>query len=129
MSNSEPPGLSEGTMRLELAGVSDGVLLVRCEGAVDLPGYRSADDPLARLLGPDVYSSQVLLDMEKATYLDTTAVGWLVGCHKRFREAGGRLVLFALPPQVLAVVRLLQLDRVLDLADDLPAARAALKDR
>ena len=126
MSEATELTLNEGTMRLRLLGDEGGVLRVQCEGAIDLPGFRSADDPLARLLGPEVYRRSVLLDMEKTTYLDTTAVGWLLSSHKRFRQAGGRLVLYGMAPNVASVLRLLQLDRVLDVADDLPAARAAL---
>jgi anti-anti-sigma factor len=128
MKGPDRPSPNEGTVRLRLLGEEGGVLLARCEGAIDLAGFRSDDNPLARVLGPDVFSRKVLLDMGQATYLDTTAVSWLISSHKRFRRAGGRLVLHSLAAPVASVLGLLQLDRILDIAPDLPAARAAVRE-
>jgi anti-anti-sigma factor len=111
-------------MQLSLAS-SDGDLRgVACRGdltTLDLPG---SADPLETLLGPDYVGLKVLLNLERATFMDTAAVGWLVGCHKRLRDGGGMLVLHSVPPLLDDMLRFLKLHTVLHVAADEAAARA-----
>ena len=73
------------------------------------------DEPLVKLLGAGAYSRRVLLDLGQTEIVDSSGVGWLMTCHKRAREAGGKLVLHTIPPAVLNTLKLLQLDQVLAL--------------
>lgn len=111
------------SMHLEVLSETGGTIQVRCRGDVVIPDYGPDGDPLARLLGPQVYESTVLLDMEKATFLDTTGVTWLVSCHRNFENAGGRLILHSLPLRVRNILRLLNLEGVLHIVADADAAR------
>jgi len=121
--------MSSTNQHVEAAGIQldvlaeDGPLVyVRCQGDMVVPDYGPVGEPLARLLGQDVYERQVLLDLEKTTFLDTTGVTWLVSCHRNFMNAGGRLILHSMPPRVRNVLRLLNLDEVLHTAVDASAA-------
>lgn len=103
-----------------------GVLYLRWDGDVGLAFAAADSDPLIPLLGPEGFRRQVLLDLERASFIDSSGIGWLVVCQKRFLDAGGRLVLYAIPPLILHPLKLMRMDKVLQLADDLPAARALL---
>jgi anti-anti-sigma factor len=110
-------------MNLSLVSSTDGVRCVACSGEVTMLGVRG-DDPLASLIGPDGFSRTVLLDLGRTTYMDSAAIGWLFGLHKKFKQAGGRLILHSVPPLVDQVFQLLKLPTVLHVAGDEAAARA-----
>lgn len=118
----------QGEMRLRLIGEQEGALHVDGEGDLCPTELLPGNDPLVQLLGPEVFSRKVLLGLEKATFLDTRGVSWLVSWHANFQEAGGVLVLHSLPPRVRYVLRLLRLDQVLHTAADLAAAHARAQE-
>ena len=66
-------------------------------------------EPLGEALGTGGYKRHVLLNMEDVEMLDSSGVGWLLTCHKRFRETGGTLVLHSYPPVVANVLRVLNI--------------------
>ncbi len=65
----------------------------------------------------------MLLNLEDSNYIDSSGVGWLLRCNKRFREAGGRLVLHSVPPLALQVFQVLKLDKLFHVAADAETAR------
>jgi anti-sigma B factor antagonist len=56
----------------------------------------------------------VTLDLANVEYLTSTVLGHLVGLHRRLLTAGGRLTLENLRPEVQEILRVTQLDQVLD---------------
>jgi anti-anti-sigma factor len=123
MNSATLPTLREWNLELSVQADEPDFLQVQCAGNVSLPDFRPANDPLAKLLGPQVYSRRVLLDMEKADYLDTSGVSWLISCHEHCHQAGGTLVLYAIPLRVRYVLQLLRMEHLLRTAADLAAAR------
>jgi anti-sigma B factor antagonist len=111
-------------MKLNLLPAEDPILRLECAEDLSLLEVQQADLALDNLLGPDCYRRRVLLNLARASYIDSAGVGWLLLCHKRFQEAGGCLVLHSLPPMVVHVFELLGLSSILNLADDEEAARA-----
>ncbi len=99
-------------------------LQVQCAGDVCLPDFRPENDPLVKLLGPQVYSRKLLLNMEKTNFLDTSGVSWLISCHEQCHRAGGVLVLYAVPPRVRDVLQLLRMEHLLHTAADIATALA-----
>ncbi len=87
-----------------------------------LTSLRNGDEPLETLLGPGCFTFKVLTNLEMATFMDTTVVGWLIKCHARFRDSGGCLVLYAIPPLIDEIFQFLKLSAVLHLAADESAA-------
>jgi len=81
-------------------------------------------EPLQELLGPGAYGRTVRLDLSGANVLDSSGVGWLLTCHKRMREAGGRLTLAAPHPIVSNVLRVLKLDKVFEIEPSAAKATA-----
>jgi anti-anti-sigma factor len=111
-------------MQLSLVASDGDLRHVSCGGDLTLLDLPGSADPLETLLGPGYPGLKVLLNLERATYLDTAAVGWLIGCHKRLRDGGGMLVLHSVPPLLDEMLRFLKLHTVLHVAADETAARA-----
>jgi anti-anti-sigma factor len=110
-------------MKLSLVSSGDRVRSVVCSGELTILDVAGAD-PLQALLGPEGFGHTVLLDLGQTTYLDTAAVGWLIGLHKMFKQAGGQLILHSVPPLVDQMFQLLKLPAILHVAGDEAAARA-----
>ncbi len=105
---------------MDLKIVSDDSNIVRLQvsGRIAQKQTEPDDEPIAMLLGKQGYSRKALLDLSKAEYIDSSGVSWLLVAHKRFRAAGGRLVVYNIPPLVLNVLKVLRMHLVFDLATD-----------
>src|SRR5262245_1867355 len=100
-------------MKLAIAKDDGQGARVSISGKVTQHDFSSAQEPLAELLGPSVYGRQVTLDFSNTMYLDSAGIGWLLACHKRMREAGGKRTLENVPSIVANLLRLLKLSRLL----------------
>jgi anti-anti-sigma factor len=101
-----------------------GVCQIRAEGEI-----RSVDEPrnlreIEEMLGPRCYRRKILLDLQHAAHVDSSGVSWLIHFHKTSRTAGGTLILYSVPPAVMAVFKLLGMQHDLNLVPDERAARA-----
>ena len=95
---------------------------VKVEGNVTQRDLEKLADPLSDLLGPGVYDRLVLINLGDSKYIDSSGVGWLLACHKRFRTHGGKLVLHSLQPLVANVLHILRLDSLFHIAANRQAA-------
>jgi anti-anti-sigma factor len=111
-------------MQLEFVSEDDVTLCLRLSGNVTQDAYGPTNEPLSDTYGADVYQRAVLVHLGAATFIDSRGVGWLLNCHKRFREAGGILVLHSMTPEVAQVFKVLRMDLVMYLAEDETSARA-----
>lgn len=69
--------------------------------------------------------SQILLNFEKITYMDSAGIGELVACYKRAREKGGAVKLLKPVGKVLDLLQLTKLEQVFDTyADENDALKA-----
>jgi len=110
-------------MKLTLASDEGGVVSITVAGSVTQNDLDPGRDVLKHTSGDDVYFKTLLMDLSGADFLDSSGVGWLLTCHKRFEERGGRLVLHSVPPTVGNVLRVLRMERVLRIAENEKAAR------
>lgn len=78
------------------------------------------------LLGADWNSRRVLLNMERAAYIDSACIGWLIASQKNFRANGGEMVLHSVQPAVRNVLELLKIGRVVPIAADAATGRTLL---
>lgn len=111
-------------MRLELLSNDGSVAKVAASGRITQDAFQQEAEPLALQLGDEVYSNRVLVSLQGADYLDSRGVGWLLKCHRRFRKAGGVLVVHSIPTVIMDVLKVLHMDEVLLLAADEQAARS-----
>jgi anti-sigma B factor antagonist len=110
---------------MKLSLCSEDPLLCRLQTEGDI---RLSDQPrdakiIESLLGTECYARKILLDLQRTPYIDSSGVAWLLNFHKHCREAGGVLVLHSVPPAVMAILKLLHVDRHLNLVEDEQAAR------
>lgn len=70
-------------------------------------------------------NATVVLDLLDVSFLDSTALGVLVGALKRCREQGGDLHVVVADPRILKIFEITGLTNVFTIADSLQAAGAA----
>lgn len=85
-----------------------------------LDGEPDLDD----LVQPGV---DVVLSMADLPHLDARHIGWLLAAHRRFDEAGSRLVLHSVRLRAQESLEFLGLDRVFHIAKDEAAALESLR--
>jgi anti-anti-sigma factor len=110
--------------QLAILSSQDDVVRMQLSGQVGQAALPELSRQMEESLGPEPYRRKVLLDMAQTTFLDSSALGWFLGCNKQFREGAGILVLHSVAPVVLDVMRVMRLDRVLQIAEDERAALA-----
>jgi anti-anti-sigma factor len=111
-------------MEIDLSSDGD-LLLITTRGGITADQLLVDPDPLTRAAGPHAYSCKILIDLSNSEFIDTSGISWLLTCHKRAREARGALVLHSIPPLVLHTLKILRLDKVFVVAEDLTGARRA----
>ena len=67
----------------------------------------------------------IFLDLLEVTFLDSTALGVLVGALKRCRELGGELHVVVADPRIVKIFEITGLTSVFTIADSLESAGAA----
>ena len=92
-------------------------------GLLTREGWPLGHDPFLANCGPGVFGAKVLADLSRVTFIDSSGMGWLAVSNARFRDAGGALILHSASPITRQLLELTQLDQILTLASDEPAAR------
>ena len=114
-------------MELKKSDDDSDVMRLFASGEITQRDLSADDEPIADLIGQDVYRQKVLIDLGQTNYIDSSGIGWLLRCHSRFAKQGGMMVLHSTPPVVQNVLNVLRLDVVFNLADDDAAACVLLK--
>ena len=79
-------------------------------------------ESLEPLLGPERYGRRMLLSLAETRFIDSAGLSWLVLCHKRFCQGGGKMVLHSVTPAILELLHMMRLDLALYVAEDEAAA-------
>ena len=113
-------------MKLTLTSIEkDGIVRVAADGNITTADFDSSGkNPLESLLGVTWFTNRVLLNLDRTDYIDSSAIGWLIGTHKAFKEGGGTLVVHSLQPAVKQILTVLKIGRVVPLVADETEARA-----
>jgi anti-anti-sigma factor len=112
-------------MKLRITSQEGGRSSVEVSGKVIQKYLSVIPEPLKNLLGEDCYKGIVLLDLHAIDEIDSSGIGWLLACHKRFRRQGGCLVLHSLTSFASDIMRILKMQLVFNLAENEAAARRA----
>jgi anti-anti-sigma factor len=81
-------------------------------------------DLLVRQYGGDVYTKKVMVNMAKTLHVDSTGIEWLLTCHKRFDQQGGKLVLHSVTPATQRIFQMMRMHLILNMAPNEDAARS-----
>jgi anti-anti-sigma factor len=119
----------EVQMKLSLVSIEkDGYIRLAAAGEItsrDL--YDAAEkNPFQAVIGEGWPTNNIILSLEKITFMDSSAIGWLIDSQRKSKAAGGKIVLHSAPPRVRDVFDLLKMRAILNLLEDEPAARKFL---
>jgi len=90
-----------------------GVIVLSVERGLKGEGEASLKERLDELVHQG--HLQILVDLAKLPYMDSTDLGRLIRCHISVRQAGGRVRLCNLSEKVRTLMKMTRLDTVLDL--------------
>lgn len=103
----------------------DGVPIVSASGEIDVATAPPLRDRLQALTTAG--QSTVVVDLAGVTFLDSTALGVLVGALKRCRESGGDLPLVIEEPRILKVFEITGLTGVFPIFENVREAVGSVK--
>ena len=104
---------------------NDGTARIAADGPLTCRTFRGAgDNPLATLLGHGWSRRIILLDLRRAEYFDSYALGWLLNCHRELSGNGGMMLLHSASPKVIQFLKLLKLEAILPVYESESRARA-----
>jgi anti-sigma B factor antagonist len=101
-----------------------GVGVVVLTGEVDIYTAPRFKEAMLELLDAGV--GKLVVDLSAVTFIDSTALGVLIGGLRRVHDAGGVMALVVATPAVQRVLTITGLDRVFDVRDTRDAALVAL---
>jgi anti-sigma B factor antagonist len=104
----------------------DGVALVAVRGEIDLftaPELKTA-------LGEAIEGgkTRIVVDLEETTFLDSTALGVLIGTVKRLRSRDGRMTIVNVDPNIAKTFEITGLDQIFTIRSTRAEALAALDE-
>ena len=115
-------------MKLQLVQIEkDGIVRIATQGNItsaDLDA--SGPNPMEQILGTNWTQSRVILDMGDTQYIDSSAIGWLIGTSKQIKDGGGAMAVYQVQPSVRQVLDLLKVGRVVPIVEDDVAAREVI---
>lgn len=124
MDMAERPGMRDGsTFAIDVAREADGRSVVVVSGDVDLHSGPELRDRLADLVEDE--PRQVVIDLTDATFLDSMALGVLLGAKRDLAARDARLDVVVSNPDLQRVFEITMLDRVFDLHESRAALHAS----
>jgi len=112
-----------GRVDLSLSTRADGGwTIVEAVGEIDVYTAPKLREQLAELV--DSGRHEIVVDMQKVEFLDSTGLGVLVGALKRIRQHEGSMRLVCTQERILKIFRITGLTKVFPIYDDVAAALA-----
>lgn len=66
--------------------------------------------------------TNVVLDLKRVTHMDSAAIGAIVRCHTKLKNAGGALRLAAVQPMIEHSLKITKVDRIIPVFQGVPEA-------
>ncbi len=105
----------------------DGIEVIDVGGEIDIYTAPRLRDLLIDLVSKNNY--QLVVNMEKVEFVDSTGLGVLVGGLRRVRAHDGSLDLVCTRERILRIFRITGLTKVFDIHETVDQAIAAMKGR
>ena len=103
----------------------DGAVCLSVTGDLDLAGVPSF---LGYLNRASDGGSNLIIDLSRLRYIDSSGINALLAVHKTFARAGRRIVLAAVSPRMLRVLKIISLEQILPVYPTVDAALAGVRD-
>jgi anti-sigma B factor antagonist len=100
-----------GDFEIEVLRPSPASSIVSVRGEADLHSAPELRDRLSSII--DDGAQRVLVDLSETTFIDSMALGVLLGSTKRLRANGGQLELIVSQPDIRRIFEITMLDRIL----------------
>jgi anti-sigma B factor antagonist len=100
--------------------VDETIHVIELSGEVDLYTAPEFKERMVNLI--EEGKTRLVIDLSKATFIDSTTLGVLVGGVKRLRVAGGAMALVCTDPSITKIFAITGLDRVFPIYDSRDAA-------
>jgi len=110
-------------VRLDLE-LKQNTLIVRLSGDLDLAITDNLRSSLDEAIDKQSVSN-LIFNLSQVTFIDSSALGVLLGRYKRISRRGGRVCIVGLQPQVR---RILELSGVFQVMDEFPGENVALEN-
>jgi anti-sigma B factor antagonist len=125
VSSASHDDLARSTFHVDDTEIDDKTQVVDVSGEVDL---YSAPDLKKHVIGAiEGGKTNIVVDLSKASFIDSTTLGVLVGARKRLRTHGGALAVVCPDPDQLGLFEMTGLDRVFSIHPDRAAAISAVQ--
>jgi anti-sigma B factor antagonist len=98
------------SFKIEIKNIQADFPAIVLEGEVDVYTAPQLKQHLIAML--EGASKKVLIDLTAVDYLDSTALGVLIGGLKRFKEIGGDMILVCPSPRIHRVFEITGLDKI-----------------
>ncbi len=99
--------------KMETRSVESEPPIIELEGEVDVYTAPQLKQQMIGLL--EGGAMELVVDLTKVEYLDSTALGVLIGGLKRLRERDGNMVLVCPSPRIRRVFEITGLDKIFDI--------------
>ena len=109
---------------IEDEAIDDTTHVIELGGEVDLYTAPEFKERMVELI--ESGKKQIVVDLSKATFIDSTTLGVLVGGVKRLRPAGGSLALVCTDQNITKIFEITGLDRVFPIHSSRDEALAAV---
>jgi len=110
---------------IDTYNLENGVPVIKLEGEVDVYTVPQLKQQMISLL--ESGTKQIVIDLTKVEYFDSTALGVLIGGLKRMRERDGNLSLICPNPRIRRVFEITGLDKVFDIYNSVDDARTGIE--
>jgi anti-sigma B factor antagonist len=104
------------------SAVDDDTHVIELGGEVDLYTAPEFKERMVQVIEDG--KKHIVVDLTKATFIDSTTLGVLVGGVKRLRPAGGSLTLVCTDPNICKIFEITGLDRVFSIHESREEALA-----
>jgi len=106
------------------SAIDDTTHVIELGGEVDLYTAPEFKERMVKVIEDG--KKHVVVDLAKATFIDSTTLGVLVGGVKRLRPQGGSLTLVCTDPNICKIFEITGLDRVFSIHDSREDALSTL---
>jgi stage II sporulation protein AA (anti-sigma F factor antagonist) len=103
----------------------EGAVCLLVAGDLDLAGVPSF---LGYLNRASDGGSDLIVDLSRLRYIDSSGINTLLAVHKTFARAGRRIVLAAVSPRMMRVLKIISVEQILPVYPTVEAALAGFRD-
>lgn len=111
--------------KIDTFSLENGTPVIVLEGEVDVYTAPQLKQQMISLL--EAGAKQMIIDLTKVEYFDSTALGVLIGGLKRMRERDGNLSLICPNPRIRRVFEITGLDKIFDIYNTTEEAKSGIQ--